>query len=82
MKNLYHPILKIIAEDYSPDDPESPLWRCDAQMFCGAVSWDINKRKALWFVYPPETIAHEIWEYMELMPYQKEEIVKIIEKYL
>ena len=81
MKNLYHPILKTTAEDYSPNDPESPLRRCDYFSWW-FVCWDINKRKALWFVYPPEIIADEIWEYMELMPYQKEEVIKIIEKYI
>lgn len=50
MKNLYHPILKIRANVNNPNNKENPVWRCDAEMFCWAVSWDINKRKALWFI--------------------------------
>lgn len=83
MKNLYHPILKTIAEDYSPDDPESPLRRCDYFSWW-FVCWDINKRKALWFVYPPETIADELKEYLVVNSkiFDRNEVVKIIEKYI
>lgn len=82
MKNLYHPILKITAEDCSPYDPINPLRRCDAVMFNWTVSWDINKRKALWFIYPPEWVADELMEHLYDYDWTKEKIVKIIEKYL
>ena len=77
MKNLYHPILKIRA------NVNNSVWRCDDEIFCWAVSGDINKRKALWFIYPPEIIADELREHLvNSKIFDRNEVIEIIEKYI
>lgn len=76
MKNLLHPKLNITAY------VNNSVWRCDDEPFGWGISWDIEVWKALWFVYPPEAIADELIEYLSDYNWTKEDIIKIVEKFI